>query len=96
MDSFSSLIKELDELQYESRYVPFPLPPSTIPNIFLTSSASMRNNFKIYGQFVAVDVTYNLIRDRVGSQRWGVILLMGLNNNNHIIPFALGILNNES
>ena len=32
---FQTLIKELDSLEYETRYQPFPLPPATIPSILL-------------------------------------------------------------
>jgi len=56
----------------------------------------MRQNFRDYGQMMAVDVTYNLIKEKVNGVGWGIILFLGLNAHNHIVPFAFGMLNDES
>lgn len=44
--------------------MPFPLREDELPDIFLTSTQSMIENFKKYGQnqFVTFDLTYNIVR----------------------------------
>ncbi len=56
----------------------------------------MIKKFNLYGQLVAVDLTYNLVKEKINGKGWGVIVFVGLNSRNHIVPFAVGIINNES
>ena len=64
--------------------------------MFITSSPSMRENYRKYGQIVSIDITYNLIKEKINGVGWGVCLMMGMNSHQHIIPFAFAILNNEN
>jgi hypothetical protein len=52
-------------MNYETRLVPFPLPSGELPNIFITASPEMVQNFKQYGQdqFITFDVTYNIVKE---------------------------------
>lgn len=52
----------------------------------------MRENFEKYGQFMTVDVTYNLIKEKSNGVGWGVCLILGMNANYHIVPFAIAIM----
>lgn len=54
----------------------------------------MKANYLKYGQFISVDVTYNLIKEKSNGIGWGVCLILGMNSHHHIIPFALAIMNN--
>jgi hypothetical protein len=44
--------------------LPFPLEEDALPDIFLTSTKSMIQNFDKYGrnQFVTFDLTYNIVK----------------------------------
>jgi hypothetical protein len=46
---FKEVIAELEELKHETRYLPFPLQDGDLPDIFITVSPAMINNFKKYG-----------------------------------------------
>lgn len=54
----------------------------------------MREQFQKYGQFVTIDVTYNLIKEKQNGVGWGVAAFVGLNAHNHIVPFAICLINN--
>ena len=62
---FKDIVKELDNNDNETRYLPFPLEDQELPDIFMTSTPQMMANFKEFGegQFVTFDVTYNLIKE---------------------------------
>ena len=41
----------------------FPIPEGEIPQILIAISPRMKENFKLYGQTVCYDLTYNLIQN---------------------------------
>ena len=55
---------------------------------------------KKYGQFMAFDLTYNLIKQyefgpEKKTKKWGLGLFFGKNCNNKSIPFGVALMNNE-
>ena len=59
------IISQLDYMKHETRFLPFPLQDGELPDVFITASPEMKENFKKYGenQFMTFDVTYNLVKE---------------------------------
>ena len=65
----------------------------------------MIENFQKFGEFVSIDITYNLVSDRnphyTGDRNgqkesWGLALFCGKNANNRIVPYAFCFLSSET
>lgn len=99
-------MEELERNNNETRMLPFPLEGDELPDIFLTATKSMIENFNNYGrnQFVTFDLTYNIVKEvkkeivnnEVKVRKWGVGLFLGKNNHNKAICFCICLINNES
>ena len=65
--------------------------------MLLFSSPQMLKNFEDFGQFVAFDLTYNLVNEnKLGKNNWAVGVFLGKNNHNRPIPFCVVLINDES
>jgi hypothetical protein len=53
-----------------------------IPELFLAMSPTMRELYNIYGDTVAFDITYNLVKPRsTKKKQWGLRVLSGIGKN---------------
>lgn len=57
----------------------------------------MMNSYKIYGDFMSFDITYNLVSEQkyVGDllKSYGLGLMLGKSSSNKVIPFAFCLIN---
>ncbi len=49
-----------------------------------------------FGDSLAYDVTYNIVKSLPNRKKWGVGIFWGKNGMNHIIFFGISILNSET
>jgi hypothetical protein len=56
------LIKEFERRDYDISIEPFPLEVNALPDIFIIITPEMKSLFKLYGQVVSYDLTYNIIQ----------------------------------
>ena len=53
----------------------------------------MKDSFGRFGDVVAYDVTYNIVKRIHNRKNWGVGIFWGKNGLNHIIIFGISIIN---
>jgi len=91
--TFSALLEKLNQNGNETRYLPYPNENNSFPDIFLTVTRSMIENYKKYGQVIGFDVTYNTIKRKNNEHGWGLGVFWGKNCHNHIIIFGISLIN---
>ncbi len=68
-NSFYNLEQWLKENHYEYRMEWGPEPPNKFPRVIVVASTEMRQNYVRYGDVLAFDITYGLLRNVAHDQK---------------------------
>jgi hypothetical protein len=62
-----------------------------LPMTLVAVSPDMKKAFAVYGERVSFDLTFRLIKNRMGTDEWKVGVFLGLSSTNKIVPFGVAI-----
>ena len=82
------------EKKYEVLTDPYEHGMNRLPDLMIVITPAMKENFKLYGQWLGFDFTYNIIQGTNDTGRhWGIGMFTGISASKKIVPFGLVISN---